>query len=174
MKEGENIKEQSVNHYYIEARAFLIPYTPFTHNFWVLANSKNGLIDQLHGLAFNPETRTTRAIGSSADLLQVIRNANITWSLQQNQPINSCITGNEAEVRQRWQAALNAIHAINALELPYPNFWQHFYKKNSNTIFNTLGQIMGVASPAQLLPTWAPGIDLTISQDIIDHYRYKE
>lgn len=84
------------------------------------------------------------------------------------------MTGHEVEIKARWQAALNSISEINGLKLPYPNLWQHFYKKNSNTIFNTLGQIMGIPEPAQLLPTWALGINLIISQDMIDHYHYQK
>lgn len=158
----------------IQARAFLIPYTPFSHNFWALSNSNHRVVDQLHGLAFNIKSKTTKAIGSSSDHLQVFRDAGISWSLQFNQPITSCITGDKAEINERWQAAVNAIPAINALQLRYPNLWEHFYKKNCNSVFNTLGQIMGIESPSLLLPTWAPGIHLVISQDIINYYCYKQ
>jgi hypothetical protein len=158
----------------IQARAFQIPYTPFSHNFWVLANPGHMVIDQIHGLAFNPEKKTTKAIGSSADLLQVFRDAGISWSLQPNQPIMTCITGTETETKIRWQAAVNAMPAINALHLSYPNLWEHFHKKNCNSVFNTLGQIMGITAPSRLLSTWAPGIHLIISQDIINQYGYKQ
>lgn len=158
----------------IQARAFQIPYTPFSHNFWVLTNSNHRVTDQIHGLAFNIETKTTKAIGSSTDRLQVFRDAGIPWSLQPNQPTRSCITGDEAQVKERWQAAVNAIPAINALQLRYPNLWEHFHKKNCNSVFNTLGQIMGIDAPSLLLPTWAPGIHLIISQDIINQYCYKQ
>ncbi|EIW15489.1 MULTISPECIES: hypothetical protein [Pelosinus] len=158
----------------IQARAFLIPYTPFSHNFWVLTNSAHRVTDQIHGLAFHIETKTTKAIGSSADRLQVFRDAGIPWSLQPNQPTKSCIIGDEEEVKERWQAAVNAIPAINALQLRYPNLWEHFHKKNCNSVFNTLGQIMGIDAPSLLLPTWAPGIHLIISQDIINQYCYKQ
>lgn len=148
----------------------MIPYTPFTHNFWVLTNPYNIPMDQIHGLAVNPETGETKAIGSSADVLQVVRDAAIIWSLQQNQPTKVCLAACEAEIKDRWQTACNAIPEINALKLPYPDWWQHFYKKNSNTVFNTIGRIMGFSSPVHLLPTWAPGIRLIISQDIINRY----
>lgn len=156
----------------IEARAFEIKYTPFSHNFWALADS-HGPVDQLHGLAFDPHEKVTKAIGSSSDLLQVIHDSTIVWSLQPNQPTVVCFIGHEVEIKARWQAALNAIPEINGLNLPYPNLWQHFYKKNSNTIFNTLGQIMNIPNPARLLPTYALGISLVISQDIIKRYQYK-
>jgi len=80
----------------------------------------------------------------------------------------------EAITKQRWQSAVNSIPSINALKLHYPNLWQHFYKRNSNTVFTTIGQIMGFAMPALLLPTYALGINLVISQDIIDQYHYKK
>ncbi|GMA98952.1 hypothetical protein [Pelosinus sp. IPA-1] len=158
----------------IEARAFEIPFTPFAHNFWVLTDNNHIILDQLHGLAVDPETGETRAIGNSHDLLLAIQDATIVWSLQPNQPTVVCATASEAAIRQRWQAALNAIPAINALQLHYPNWWQHFHKKNSNSIFNTLGQILGIPLPVTVLPTWAPGIKLIISEDIINQFRYKE
>lgn len=163
----------SHSHWNIQARAFKIPYTPFTHNFWVL-NNPHGVADQIHGLAYNPETKTTRAIGTSADLLQIIHDPGISWSLQPKQPMVSCIAGSESEIKKRWQAAVNAIPAINALKISYPNLWQHFSKKNCNSIFNTLGQIMGFADPPHILHTWAPGIHLIISQAIINQYGYKQ
>jgi hypothetical protein len=172
-KEGEAIAMSSYQ-WNLQARAFEIPFTPFTHNFWVLTNPNHRVTDQIHGLAFNPENKTTKAIGSSADRLQVIRDAGISWSLHPNQPIVPCITGTEAEIKERWQAAVNAIPAINALKLHYPNLWEHFHKKNCNSVFNTLGQIMGIDAPSLVLSTWAPGIHLIISQDIINQYCYKQ
>jgi hypothetical protein len=167
------MNKQSLHLWSIEARALKIPYTPFTHNFWALTDENNNVIDQIHGLAVDPQTGTTKAIGSSSDLLQVIRGSNFKWSLRPNQLTVICTTGQETVTKQIWQAAVNSFHKINALQLHYPNLWQHFYKKNSNTIFNTIGQIMGIDAPAHLLPTCAPGIHLIISQNIINQYRYK-
>lgn len=124
-------------------------------------------------MAFDPKTKTTKSIGNSSHLLQVIHDSTIVWSLQPNQPTAVCFIGHEAEIKAKWQAALNAIPEINKLHLSYPNLWQHFYKKNSNTIFNTLGQIMGIPNPAELLPTCALGINLVISQDFINRYQCK-
>jgi hypothetical protein len=157
----------------IQAMAFPIPFTPFTHNFWALADADGNIADQIHGLAVDPETGQTIALGNSTHLLQVVHDPTIAWSLQPGQPVAVCATGHRAEISLRWQSALNAIPAINSLKLPYPNLWQHTYKKNSNTVFHTIGRIMGFATPPRLLPTWAPGIRLIISQTIIDQYAYK-
>jgi len=164
---------QGLSKWSIEARALKIRYTPFTHNFWVLADANNNVIDQIHGLAVDPITGVTKAIGNSHHLLQVIRDATVDWSLQPGQPTMICATDHEIEAKRRWQTAVNSIPSINALKLPYPNLWQHSYRKNSNTVFNTIGQIMGFATPALLLPTRAPGINLVISQDIINQYLYQ-
>ena len=83
-----------------------------------------------------------------------------------------CTTSLEIETRQRWQTAVNSIPAINALKLLYPNLWQHIYKKNSNTVFNTICKVMCFHTPALLLPTYAPGINLVISDEIINQYLY--
>lgn len=157
----------------IQARAFRIPFTPFTHNFWALAAPLGGVVDQLHGLAFDPKAGTTKAIGNASHWLLAVHDPTITWSLQPNQPTVVCASGEETRIRRRWQAALHALPAINDLHLHYPNFWQHFYKMNSNSVFNTLGQIMGFAQPSKLLPTLAPGIKRIISQAIIDQYCYR-
>lgn len=121
----------------------------------------------------DPVTGESKAIGNSHHLLQVVRDSNIIWSSQPGQPIIICTTDHEMKTRQRWQTAVDSIPAINALKLLYPNLWQHIYKKNSNSIFNTIGQIMGFVAPAHLLPTYAPGVNLVISQDIINQYLYK-
>jgi len=168
------INKQRLNEWSIEARAFHIKYTPFTHNFWVLTDSRNNIIDQIHGLAVDPKTGETKAIGNCHHLLQVVQDSTNIWSLQPGQPTKICATDYEIVTKQRWQSAVNSIPCINALQLHYPNLWQHFYKKNSNTVFNTIGQIMGFATPALLLPTYALGINLVISQDIIDQYHYKQ
>jgi hypothetical protein len=167
------VNPQNLRPWNIEARALQISYTPFTHNFWVLTNENNIVIDQIHGLAVDPLTGATKNIGKSSDLLQVIRGSNFIWSSQPGQLTKICITDQEIETKQRWQAAINSFYEINALQLHYPNLWEHFYKKNSNTVFNTIGQIMGIDTPARLLPTRAPGIHLIISQDLIYQYRYK-
>jgi len=164
---------QEVSKWSIEARAFKIKYTPFTHNFWVLTDSDNNIIDQIHGLAVDPITGVTKALGNSHHLLQVIRGSAIDWSFQSGQPTMICATDHEIEAKRRWQTAVNSIPAINALKLSYPNLWQHSYRKNSNTVFNTIGKIMGFPVPSLLLPTRAPGINLVISQDIINKYLYQ-
>jgi hypothetical protein len=156
----------------IEARAFQIPYTPFTHNFWVLVDLNGNVVDQIHGLAVDPKTGTAKALGNSSHLLQVVNDAKIIWALYPGQPAVVCASGAEAAIRQRWQSAVNAFPAINSLHLKYPNVWQHTYKANSNTVFNTVGQIMSFAAPALLLPTRSPGINLVISKDIIEQYYY--
>lgn len=156
----------------IQARAFEIPYTPFSHNFWVLLLAPDIILDQLHGLAVDPKTGLTKAIGNSSHLLQAVSNPQISWSLQPGQPTTQCVCGPSEEIAKRWQSALLAIPDINALRISYPDIWQHGYKKNSNTMYNSLGQIMGFPEPAKLLPTWAPGVSKVISPSIIDRYRY--
>ncbi len=165
-------ESKTLGQWSIQARAFRIPYTPFTHNFWALAEPYGFVIDQIHGLAFDPKTGTTKAIGNSSHLLQAVHDPTITWSLQPNQPVVTCACGQEPEINRRWQAALQSLSAINALQIHYPDLWQHIYKLNSNSIFNTLGQIMGFTNPARLLSTLAPGVKLVVSQAIIEKYRY--
>lgn len=157
----------------IEARAFRVAFLPFTHNFWALVDADGTVADQLHGLAVDPRTGETKAIGWSAHLLLAVRGAGFAWALQPGQPAAVCASGGEAEVLPRWLAATAAIPAVNALGLRYPNLWQHTYRANCNTVFNTFGQIMGFDDPTQLLPTLAPGVKLVVSRELIELYRYR-
>ncbi len=155
----------------IEARAFHIRFTPFTHNFWVLT-ADGAVVDQLHGLAVDPLTGAAKAVGSSAHLLQVVRGREIGWALREGQPAAAAAGGGEDEVAPRWQAAVAAAPAFNALGLRYPDLWQHFHVPNCNSVFAALGLVMGFASPALLLPTWAPGIRTPVAPEIVERFRY--
>jgi hypothetical protein len=157
----------------IEARAFRIYYTPFTHAFWLLRDAAGAVADQLHGLAVDPVTGATKAVGSSAHLLQVVRGREIAWALQPGQRTAAAAGGREEEVAPRWQAAVAAAEALNALGLRYPDLWQHGWRPNCNSVFSTLGLIMGFSSPALLLGTWAPGIRLPVSPEIVERYRWR-
>ena len=158
----------------IEARAFPIPYTPFNHNFWVLADADKHVCDQLHGLAVDPKTGLVKAIGNSIHHLQVIHRADVLWALHPGQPTAVCAIGSEAEIRERWQAAVRAVAAINVLQLSYPAWWQHGYKINSNSVFATLGHIMGFPEPQRILPVLSPGTKLVVSREIIAQYCYQQ
>ncbi|MCX7779751.1 MAG: hypothetical protein N2491_02400 [Negativicutes bacterium] len=161
-----------IDQWIIEARAFKIPYTPFSHNFWVLLGPGGVIEGQIHGLAVDPATGRSQAIGSARYLLQAVSDACILWSLQPGQVSCLCAAGSWQEIAGRWQAALAAIPAINELKLSYPNLWQHALKPNSNSVFNTIGLIMGFAAPSRLLPAWAPGVNKIISAEIIRQYCY--
>jgi hypothetical protein len=157
----------------IEARAFRVPLMPFTHNFWALVGTDGTVADQLHGLAVDPRTGEAKAVGWSAHRLLAVRGTGFAWALQPGQPAAVCARGPKAEVAARWLAATAAIPAINGLELRYPNLWQHGFRANSNSMFNTFGQIMGFEAPAALLPTLAPGVKLVVSRELIELYRYR-
>ena len=158
----------------IEARSFRIRYTPFAHNFWLLVAPNGTPSGQIHGLAVDPATGVIKPIGNSRHLLQVVFDNSITWSLQPGQPWAVAMADCEQAIRDRWQAALAAIPALNALQLPYPNIWQHGYKPNSNSVFTTIGQILGFDQPDRLLAPWAPGAAITIAPEIVAKFRYRE
>jgi hypothetical protein len=157
----------------IEARAFCIRFTPFSHNFWALVDGDGRVAEQLHGLAVDPATGQAKAIGWSAHLLLAVRGADFPWALQPGQPRAVCARGGEGEVLARWLAAAAAVPAVNALGLRYPNLWQHGYRANCNTIFHTFGQIMGFEDPTRLLPTLAPGIGRVVSRELVERYRFR-
>ena len=172
---GESLLIQSHGDLWrIEARSFRIRYTPFAHNFWLLTAPDGAPAGQIHGLAVDPATGQAQAVGNSRCLLQAVHAADFVWSLQLHQPCAVAAVGSKQTIFRRWQAALAAIPALNALALPYPNVWQHGYKPNSNSIFTTIGQILGFARPQQLLPAWAPGASITIAPEIVAKFRYEE
>ena len=158
----------------IEARSFRIRYTPFAHNFWLLIAPDGTPAGQIHGLAVDPATGRAKAVGNSHHLLQAIHDSAIAWSLQPGQASVIVATDCEEIIRRRWQAALAAIPALNNLKLPYPNIWQHGYKPNSNSMFTTIGHILGFPRPDNLLTTWAPGAAITIAPELVAKFRYAE
>ena len=136
----------------IEARAFLFGPFPLAHHFFVLIDPAGQVTDQLHGLATDPKTGLTKAIGHSGHLLLAHGGVIFPWSQQPEQPRHVCLTDDFAAVRACWQIALNAIPDINALQMPYPNLWQHFHRPNSNSVFALFAAIMAFDVPERLPP----------------------
>lgn len=162
----------------IEARAFLICIlritTPFAHNFWALVNPDGDVVNQIHGLAVDLQTGRELPRGNSNDLLQVVIRRDFPWAIVQGQPTIVAAAGDAAAIKARWYAAVSAKQEINDLRLHYPNLSEQLSKPNSNTVFHTMGNIMGFPIKRIGPYTIALGVEKVISQKIVDKYIYKE
>jgi hypothetical protein len=156
----------------IEARAFLFGPFPLAHHFWALIDPAGHIADQLHGLATDPKTGVTKAVGHSGHLLLAHSGVPFPWSQQPDQPRHVCLEDDFAAVCACWQKALNVIPDINALQIPYPNLWQHFHRPNSNSIFALFAAVMAFDVPERLPPAnaLAIGLHTPVSPDILDRY----
>jgi hypothetical protein len=112
----------------IEARAFKIWFTPFTHDFWVLRDAAGAVADQLHGLAVDPRTGARKAVGQFGAFAAGGAGRDDRLGAAAGQPAAAAVRGREEEVVPRWLAAVAAATAINALGLRYPDVWQHGWR----------------------------------------------
>ncbi|MCE5287486.1 MAG: hypothetical protein LLG02_16805 [Pelosinus sp.] len=145
----------------IEARAFHIPFTLYVHQFWTLVKPDGKIIDQLHGMAVDGQNRL-KAVGTPLHRIQVVSLPDSTLSAQPNQSRAVCASG--LDCRARWQAVLLAMDELNALGLRYLLF-----RQNSNSVFQTVGEIMNVHIPRLGI---APGLGEILSQDIVNRHKY--
>ncbi|WP_131782158.1 hypothetical protein [Legionella gresilensis] len=146
--------------YAIEAAIFKlpIPFFNFTHNFWILKNlNENKIIAQLHGLAMSRTTGRIVPIGYRRDhslrayCFVYDENAAKQFGLTVSSfalPIHACNTVYaKGDALKRWLKAIEALEAINNLNLDYPRggFCIPLSKTiNSNSMYHTFGQVMDV------------------------------
>ncbi|HYC46493.1 MAG TPA: hypothetical protein VED01_13550 [Burkholderiales bacterium] len=143
--------------YAIEARSFPI-LCLCCHNFWVLKDLDSGAtIAELHGLAFDPATGRTLPIGYTREhrLRLFVYAHDAAYATEAGAPVyttrmhsrsRSQMVYREADAKARWDAAVRAVPALNALDLGYPplGFSLLTGTVNSNSAYRTFGEIMGV------------------------------
>jgi len=156
--------------YAIEARSF--PLLRFCcHNFWVLKETSSGTaIAELHGLAFDPNHDCTLPIGylPAHRLRMFVYAHDETYARETDAPVYSTrmyaksrahVVYDGEDARQRWDAAVRAIPALNALDLGYPPYGFNLRAPtvNSNSAYRTFGEIMGVTVHA-FSRAYGPGL----------------
>ncbi len=188
--------------YSIEARSLSLIGGAASHNFWVLRDDKGNAVAELHGLATDRKTGQAIPIGTngyehSLRGWQYIHDqqyardfgsrATNSSYIQDGQSHQTVISGDKTEILERWKAAAKyGVAAMNARDLNYPPGGVDFPIKfdgtynvrigdstvNSNSAYNTFGQIMGV-TPYVFNGPLQPGINNeTLSNAAISNLRY--
>jgi hypothetical protein len=155
--------------YLIEARSYRIALA-WSHNFWVLKNASAGTsIAELHGLAYDRVSGRILPIGTTRQhsLRVFVFAHDPEYAATLGLPVGR--TGmfsrsrgravySEADSLARWDAAVSAVGALNALDVDYPPFGFNIRTAtvNSNSAYRTLGEIMGV--PIYAFRSFAPGL----------------
>jgi len=159
----------STTTYLIEARSYRIALA-WCHNFWVLKNASLGTaVAELHGLAYDRATRRILPIGTTRhhSLRVFVFAHDPDYAETLGLPVGR--TGMFARSRARtvyaradsltrWKAAVSAMPALNQLDLDYPPYGFNVLTAtvNSNSVYRTLGEIMGV--PVHAFRSFAPGL----------------
>lgn len=159
--------------YSIEARSLKIVGVA-GHTYWVLRDEHGKALAELHGLATERQTGKPIPIGTDearhslrawhflhdADYAGTIgaRVDNISF-IRANQQSRTVAIGDRDEMLARWNTAVNAVPALNAQDLNYPNYGFRLLRDtvNSNSAYRTFGELMNVS--VQGFPrTIEPGI----------------
>ncbi|MCW8397341.1 hypothetical protein OQJ26_00845 [Legionella sp. PATHC038] len=145
--------------YCIQAAMFRLPipyFNCFVHDFWTLRDlERNTVIAQLHGLAMSRSTGCIVPIGYRRD--HSLRAFGLTYdprfAHQHGLPLSSFALPIHAyftvyqkeDCVHHWLRAINAVKAINDLDLDYPfaGFTIPLSATvNSNSIYHTFAQVM--------------------------------
>lgn len=132
--------------YQIEAQSYGILGTA-SHDFWVLRNSDGAIVQELHGLAYNPVTKEILPVGIIGDELRFFKPIH-RYGDTDNRDSSVMYQGTEADVLARWNAAISIIDYFNNLHLPYTplGFIDPFGNViNSNSAYHIFAEIMGIA-----------------------------
>lgn len=173
--------------YSIEARSLDLAGVA-SHNFLVLRDDQGNAVAELHGLATDRQTGKVEPIGTDerrhslrvwhyphdpAYASDLGVRASRTTYIQDGQDAVTVLKAGRTEVMGRWQAAVDAIKPLNALDLNYPNYGFRVFGDtiNSNAAYRTLSEILGVSVqdfPGKI----EPGLDnRMIRQDAVKELR---
>jgi hypothetical protein len=143
----------------IEARSFRVALA-CCHNFWVLKNADGRTLAELHGLAYDRISRKILPIGTTRNhSLRVFLFAHDeAYAAMRGLAVGSTRMYGKSRARivyegedalARWNAAVQAMPLLDALDLTYPPFGFNVLSTtvNSNSAYRTFGEIMGVEIP---------------------------
>ncbi len=147
--------------YVIKAASYILPIPcpkEFVHNFWVLEEARHHkIVAELHGLAISRKTGRIVPIGYKKDHSLKAYHSVICpeFASQYGFAVTAFSLRRDftktvykgVDSLQKWFNAVNAIEAINSLDLNYPKggFKIPFNSTiNSNSIYRTLGEIMEI------------------------------
>lgn len=132
------------------------------HNYWVLRNDAGERVGEIHGLAYNRETREIEPIGNSSHQLKVFTygETEVSKLYMEGQSAKSVFSGTQDEVLAKWNAGVVAGDKINELNITYNLLGGSsgdLKTGNSNSVSNTLGAVMNVETPNLSWWTLNPG-----------------
>jgi len=156
-------------YYQIEAQSYDILGVA-SHDFWVLRDPDGNIVQELHGLATDPETGEILTIGTIGDELQFYDPPH-KYGDTYSSDSSVMYQGTEADVRARWDAATNSMDYLNSLHLPYTPLGVIDPIDNiinSNSAYHILGDIMGVPIK-DFDGVIEPGLDTGLEY-ILEHY----
>ena len=143
----------------IEARSFRVVFAA-CHNFWVLKNADGHTLAELHGLAYDRIRGRILPIGTTRNhSLRVFvfphderyaRTLGLrTGSTRMYWKSRAQLVHEGDDALARWNAALEAMPMLDALDLTYPPFGFNVLRPtiNSNSAYRTFGAIMDVPIP---------------------------
>ena len=145
------------------------------HNYVVLRDNNNTIVDELHGLASDPTTGEWKTIGrSKTDKLKVFEfntsryNTPQYFSAEKKYAGIALLKGDEQEVKNTWQKGIVCKDKINALDLPYPPYGVALGREteNSNSVAYTLTRCMLLDAEHLGLITPGWGKDLLDSRSL--------
>jgi hypothetical protein len=143
------------------------------HNYVVLRDVHNVIVDELHGLATDATTGEWKTIGrDKTDKLKVFefnspRYNDPRYFVAQKKYAGILLyEGDESSVKEKWKMALSCKEEINALNLPYPPYGVAIghETENSNSVAYTLTRCMNLDAEHLGLITPGWGKDLLGSQ----------
>lgn len=162
--------------YSIEAASYSIMGLG-SHNFWVLKDSNGKIISELHGLAVSRTTGKPVAVGTSADhsiRMYTMQAGNLS-GMYSSDNAHRVYLGPAEEVMARWNNAIAAQKTINDQDLDYTPYGFSIFGDtiNSNSVYSTLGELMGV-TPYNFIGKKEPGIDnRVLTKDQINQLKYE-
>lgn len=146
--------------YSIEARSLKIVGVA-GHTYWVLRDAHGNALAELHGLATERQTGKPIPIGTdearhslrawhfvhdAAYASTIDVSVDTISFIRASQQSRTVAIGEKDEILARWNTAVNAVPALNAQDLDYPNYGFRLLRDtvNSNSAYRTLGELMHV------------------------------
>ena len=134
------------------------------HNYLVLRDEHNKIVEELHGLATDESVRGWKYIGDkNTDRLQVWEFSGPHFYVVQKNFIGKVLyEGNERDVMMTWNKSQECKEKINTMNIPYPPYGVNVHSdtENSNSVAYTLALCMGL-DPTHLgliTPGWGKNL----------------
>ena len=130
------------------------------HNYLVLRDNRNTIVEELHGLATNTEGKWEYVGKDPTDMLKVWEFAGPHFYIAQKSYAGIVLDeGDKDTIVSTWSKASACKDEINSKNIPYPPYGVNIHgdTENSNSVAYTLGLCMGLNVSAEHLGLITPG-----------------